>query len=85
MKRPGNVRELEKVMERSVALAHGSRVELEDLPEEVRQALPKLTVSAEVRPLEDIEKDYILAVLEQNEEPDDHGPAAADRLRDALP
>jgi transcriptional regulator with PAS, ATPase and Fis domain len=63
---PGNVRELENAMERSVALAHGSRVELEDLPEEVRQALPKLTVSAEVRPLEDIEKDYILAVLEQN-------------------
>jgi DNA-binding NtrC family response regulator len=63
---PGNVRELENAMERSVALARGSRVELEDLPEEVRQALPKLTVSAEVRPLEDIEKDYILAVIEQN-------------------
>jgi DNA-binding NtrC family response regulator len=38
---PGNVRELENAMERAVALARGSRVELEDLPEEVRQALPK--------------------------------------------
>jgi len=63
---PGNVRELENAMERSVALASGARVEIEDLPEEVRNALPKLAVSAEVRPLEDIEKDYILAVLEQN-------------------
>ena len=34
---PGNVRELENAMERAVALARGSRVELEDLPEEIRQ------------------------------------------------
>ena len=38
---PGNVRELENAMERAVALARGSRVELEDLPEEVRQAFPR--------------------------------------------
>jgi two-component system, NtrC family, response regulator HydG len=63
---PGNVRELENAMERSVALARGIRVEIDDLPEEVRHALPKLDLSARVRPLEDIEKDYILAVLEQN-------------------
>src|SRR6185295_7672334 len=49
---PGNVRELENAMERAVALARGSRVELEDLPEEIRQAFPKpvATVGA-VRPL----------------------------------
>ena len=35
---PGNVRELRNAMERAVALAKGRRVELEDLPEEVRQA-----------------------------------------------
>jgi DNA-binding NtrC family response regulator len=66
---PGNVRELENVMERAVALAHGSRVELEDLPEEVRQAAPKGTappVTDKVRPLEEIEKAYILAALELN-------------------
>jgi DNA-binding NtrC family response regulator len=63
---PGNVRELENAMERAVALARGTRVELEDLPEEVRQALPKLVVSGPVRPLEDVEKEYILAVLELN-------------------
>ncbi|HEX2873711.1 MAG TPA: sigma-54-dependent Fis family transcriptional regulator [Polyangiaceae bacterium] len=64
---PGNVRELENVMERAVALAQGTRVELEDLPEEVRQAIPKprATLGA-VRPLEEIEKEYILAALDAN-------------------
>jgi two-component system response regulator HydG len=63
---PGNVRELENAMERAVALARSERVELEDLPEEIRQALPKLVVTGPVRTLEDVEKEYILAVLELN-------------------
>jgi DNA-binding NtrC family response regulator len=64
---PGNVRELENAMERAVALAPGSRVEIEDLPEEVRQACPMpIAHSGAVQPLEDIEKDYILAVLALN-------------------
>jgi DNA-binding NtrC family response regulator len=64
---PGNVRELENAMERAVALARGNRVELEDLPEEVRQAFPSPVASAgAVRPLQDIEKDYILAALDLN-------------------
>ena len=41
---PGNVRELENAMERAVALARGRRVELNDLPEEIRQAFPKPVV-----------------------------------------
>ena len=62
---PGNVRELENAMERAVALARGNRVELDDLPEEVRQAFPKpIATAGGVRPLEDIEKEYILAALE---------------------
>ena len=64
---PGNVRELENVMERAVALARGSRVELEDLPEEVRQAVPRPAVTnGVVRPLGEIEKEYILAALALN-------------------
>jgi transcriptional regulator with PAS, ATPase and Fis domain len=64
---PGNVRELENAMERAVALARGSRVELQDLPEEVRQAFPKPVVRAgSVRPLEQVEKEYILVALESN-------------------
>ena len=64
---PGNVRELENAMERAVALAPGERVELDDLPEEVRQAFvaPHLVPGA-VRSLDEIEREYILASLERN-------------------
>ncbi len=64
---PGNVRELQNAMERAVALARGNRVELEDLAEEVRQAFPRLaSTPGTVRPLEEVEKEYILAALELN-------------------
>jgi DNA-binding NtrC family response regulator len=64
---PGNVRELENAMERAVALAPGSRVELEDLPEDIRHAFPvPVATMGAVRPLEEIEKDYIIAALELN-------------------
>jgi transcriptional regulator with PAS, ATPase and Fis domain len=65
---PGNVRELENVMERAVALAQGNRVEVGDLPEEVRGARPALTAIEDgVRPLGDVEREYILASLKLNE------------------
>ena len=61
------MRELENAMERAVALARGSRVELEDLPEEIRHAFPMpVATRGTVRPLDEIEKDYILAALEVN-------------------
>jgi transcriptional regulator with PAS, ATPase and Fis domain len=61
---PGNVRELENAMERAVALARGRRVELADLPEEIRQAVSSPVVTkGSVRPLETIEREYILDVL----------------------
>jgi DNA-binding NtrC family response regulator len=64
---PGNVRELENAMERAVALARGNRVELEDLPEEIRHAFPTpVAARGEVRPLDEVEKNYILASLEAN-------------------
>lgn len=65
---PGNVRELENAMERAVALARGERIELEDLPEEVRGArLRRGIASGSVQPLESVEKEYILAALALNE------------------
>ncbi|MCA9618393.1 MAG: sigma-54-dependent Fis family transcriptional regulator [Myxococcales bacterium] len=65
---PGNVRELENAMERSVALARGARVEVEDLPEEVREAIVGAIVNPEiVQPLATIERAYILASLERND------------------
>ncbi|MCB9726861.1 MAG: sigma 54-interacting transcriptional regulator [Deltaproteobacteria bacterium] len=64
---PGNVREVENAMERAAALAAGSRVGLEDLPEAVRRAIVlPVTDGAGVRPLREVEKQYILAALELN-------------------
>jgi DNA-binding NtrC family response regulator len=64
---PGNVRELENAMERAVAVTRSARTELDDLPEEVRQAVPVPSQLGPVKPLDDVERDYILAVLEHNE------------------
>ena len=44
---PGNVRELENAMERAVALARGNRVQLTDLPGEIRQAFPMPVIAEE--------------------------------------
>ncbi|PJB38060.1 MAG: hypothetical protein CO108_19650 [Deltaproteobacteria bacterium CG_4_9_14_3_um_filter_63_12] len=64
---PGNVRELENAMERAVALARGDRVELDDLPDELRRLDASVRVGIDgVRPLKAIEKDYILDALERN-------------------
>ncbi|NUP12375.1 MAG: sigma-54-dependent Fis family transcriptional regulator [Polyangiaceae bacterium] len=67
---PGNVRELANCMERSVALARFNEVAVEDLPERVRSAAARKPVveapgaSDEVLPLAEIERRYVLAVLE---------------------
>jgi DNA-binding NtrC family response regulator len=60
---PGNVRELENAMERAVALAQGRRIELDELPEDIRRALPPPTPTRGVQPLAEVERDYILAAL----------------------
>ena len=65
---PGNVRELENAMERAVALAQGDRVELDDLPEEVRLARTNpIRVAGTPQSLAQIEKEHILAVLDSND------------------
>jgi two-component system response regulator HydG len=61
---PGNVRELQNAMERAVALAQGRRVEVDDLPEEVRRAGP--SVAAGQKTLAAIEKAAIRLALERN-------------------
>ena len=60
---PGNVREMENAVERAVVLARRSRIDVEDLPPEVGLAVPDALVSSDVRPLADVERDYIRSVL----------------------
>jgi DNA-binding NtrC family response regulator len=63
---PGNVRELQNAVEHAVVLAAGPRIDVSDLPEEVRLRLPHRLSLDLSRTLEDVERDYILAVLEAN-------------------
>jgi DNA-binding NtrC family response regulator len=64
---PGNVRELENIIERGVALCQGDVLETAHLPDDLRE----LTIRAfrrrdgRVMPLEEHERDYILWVLEE--------------------
>jgi DNA-binding NtrC family response regulator len=60
---PGNVRELENAMERAVVLTRRSRIDIEDLPPEVESAVPNAVSATDVRPLADVERDYINSVL----------------------
>jgi transcriptional regulator with PAS, ATPase and Fis domain len=62
---PGNVRELANVMERAVAVAKRDRIDVEDLPPEVRlTGVLAPSPRGQVRRLDDIEKEHILTTLE---------------------
>jgi two-component system response regulator HydG len=61
---PGNVREVQNAVEHAVALCAGSRVEVEDLPEELRSAMPRPRPAGRARPLDEVEREYILAAVE---------------------
>ena len=60
---PGNVRELENAIERAAALALGPRIDIDDLPEEVRQARPTIPAAEGSRRLADVERALILETL----------------------
>jgi DNA-binding NtrC family response regulator/predicted hydrocarbon binding protein len=63
---PGNVRELENALERAAALAPGRCIERDDLPDEVWQRPLAPPLATGIRPLEEIEREYILAALARN-------------------
>ena len=60
---PGNVRELQNVVERAVVLARGARIEVEDLPDEVRHSATGVGapgVAPARAALDEIEREHIL-------------------------
>ncbi|NLI82090.1 MAG: sigma-54-dependent Fis family transcriptional regulator [Deltaproteobacteria bacterium] len=64
---PGNIRELENIVERAVTLANGPRIEMEHLPMDLQQ-LPSVIrrhARKEILTLEENEKEYIAWVLQK--------------------
>ena len=65
---PGNVRELEHIIERAVILADDKTIESRHLPERFGKAdYPSADATKEIIPLAEMEKQYILKVLETNQ------------------
>jgi DNA-binding NtrC family response regulator len=64
---PGNVRELENVVERGVALTHGTTIGYDDLPPDLREldVFSFDQPDTSVRTLREIERDYIQWVLDR--------------------
>jgi DNA-binding NtrC family response regulator len=64
---PGNVRELENIIERATALAQRERIEPEDLPADLKDfnAFTFHRKTGRMKTLEEIEQEYIQWVLEQ--------------------
>ena len=60
---PGNVRELENAIERATVLATTSRIDVDDLPQEVSLAVPDRFVPDDAKTLAEVERDYITAVV----------------------
>ena len=54
---PGNVRELENMIERAIVIGNGKKISLKDLP------LDKAVLSNPIESLDDLEKKHILQIL----------------------
>src|SRR5262249_4836168 len=63
---PGNVRELENIVERAVALAGGSAIELGDLPDEVRATAVSTSPAAMALPDQGVNLEATLDALERS-------------------
>ncbi len=62
---PGNVQELQNVIERAVVFCAGNVVQAEELPGAIRKGLSLPHGQDEIRPLEEMERIHILAALEK--------------------
>jgi DNA-binding NtrC family response regulator len=86
---PGNIRELENVIERLVVLAQSKEISLEDLPGQLRRERPTVEVDQiELSPhgvsMEAIEKELILWALKKSNWNQTHAAALLDLSRKAF-
>lgn len=86
---PGNIRELENVIERIVVLARSDEIAMEDLPEFLRRERPAVdTLQLELPPrgisLESVERELIVRALEKFQGNQTHAAKYLDISRKAL-
>jgi two-component system, NtrC family, response regulator AtoC len=62
---PGNVRELKNIIERAVALSEGARIQVADLPPDLRTLEFKTFQGEKLESLEEMERQHIQRVLEK--------------------
>jgi DNA-binding NtrC family response regulator len=62
---PGNVRELENIIQHASALTEGNRLTVEDLPAWLKKMQRNSVFPEQLLPLEEVEKRYISRVLQQ--------------------
>ena len=67
---PGNVRQLENIIERSVMLCHENFLDIKDLPDDLKQIVSRDEADADFYPfssmsLEEVEKRHIIEVLKR--------------------
>ncbi len=62
---PGNIRELQNAIEHAAVLCRSTNIKPEDLPMEIRNTGFSPTTAHGIKPLEHIEKEYIISVLKE--------------------
>jgi len=65
---PGNVRELENMVERAVILQEGDEIQVEDLPDKIRnhtRERRKVVMQQSQMTLDELEKEYLISILEE--------------------
>ena len=61
---PGNVRELQNILERSVVMAHGNRIEDILLPEYEKNK-EQTDKGSSIKTIDELERDHIIAILKR--------------------
>ena len=64
---PGNVRQLQNTVEHAVALCNGKRIGVSDLPRELLSVQGKTNSPESIRPLDEVEREYILASMKMTD------------------
>ncbi|SFQ38131.1 sigma-54-dependent Fis family transcriptional regulator [Parafilimonas terrae] len=62
---PGNIRELENIIERSVLLSKGTIIEDISLPVTMQKNSPGISVDLHIKTMHENERDYIISILKK--------------------